>query len=211
MLRTVSNIKKEIDLLEAVNFSDIVKDKEKTAFIVVDMVKGFYNLGVFASDRTEKVIQPIVKLNDSLNGCKKIFFVDSHTENSVEFKSYPKHCIKGTEEEEYISEIKADSNTVFIKKNSINGFHAPGFKEWLEKNKDIDTFIVTGVCTDICVETFVMTLKTYFNQVDEDKRIVVPMNTVETSDFGNHDAELMNVMTFFKLRSNGIDVVKEIV
>ena len=31
MLRTVSNIKKEIDLLEAVNFSDIVKDKEKTA------------------------------------------------------------------------------------------------------------------------------------------------------------------------------------
>ena len=33
----------------------------------------------------------------------------------------------------------------------------------------------------------------------------------ETSDFGNHDAELMNVMTFFKLRSNGIDVVKEIV
>ena len=37
------------------------------------------------------------------------------------------------------------------------------------------------------------------------------MNTVETSDFGNHDAELMNVMTFFKLRSNGIDVVKEIV
>ena len=211
MIRTVSNIKKEIDLLEAVNLSDIVKDKEKTAFVVVDMVKGFYNLGVFASDRTEKVIQPIVKLNDSLKGCKKIFFVDSHTEDSVEFKSYPKHCIKGTEEEEYISEIKEDSNTVFIKKNSINGFHAPGFKEWLEKNKDIDTFIVTGVCTDICVETFVMTLKTYFNQVDEDKRIVVPMNAVETSDFGNHDAELMNLMTFFKLRSNGIDVVKEIV
>lgn len=211
MLRTVGNIKKEIDLLESVNFSDIVKDKEKTAFVVVDMVKGFYNLGVFASERTEKVIDPIVKLNEQLNGCKKVFFVDSHTKDSVEFKSYPEHCLKGTEEEEYIEEIKGDSNTVFIKKNSINGFHAAEFKKWLEKNQNVDTFIVTGVCTDICVETFVMTLKTYFNEVNEDKKIIVPINAVETSDFGNHDAELMNLMTFFKLKSNGIDVVKEIV
>lgn len=211
MLRTLGEIKKEIDNTRAVNISDIVINKEKTAFVVVDMVKGFYNLGVFASERTKKVINPIIKLNESLNGCKKIFFVDSHTKESIEFKSYPEHCLRGTEEEEYIDNIKGDSNTVFIKKNSINGFHAPDFKKWIEENKDIDTFIVTGVCTDICVETFVMTLKTYFNEMNEDKRIVVPINAVETSSFGNHDAELMNLMTFFKLKSNGIDVVKEII
>lgn len=210
MLRALGNIKMEIDSLESVKLSDLVKNKENTAFVVVDMVKGFYNIGVFASDRTEKVIQPIVKLNKVLDGCKKVFFVDSHTKHSVEFKSYPEHCLKGTEEEEYVEEIKPDSNTVFIKKNSINGFHAPDFKKWLEKNKNIDTFIVTGVCTDICVETFAMTLKTYFNEMNEDKNIVVPINAVETSDFGNHDAELMNLITFFKLKSNGIQVVKEI-
>lgn len=211
MLRTVGKIKTEIESLKSVELDNIVKNKENTALIVVDMVKGFYNIGVFASERTEHVIQPIVKLNERLKGCKKVFFVDSHTKESVEFRSYPEHCIKGTAEEEYVEEIKSDENTVFIKKNSINGFHAPEFKKWLEKNKNIDTFIVTGVCTDICVETFVMTLKTYFNEINEDKEIYVPINAVETSNFGNHDAELMNLMTFFKLQSNGINVVKEIV
>ena len=211
MLKTIKEIKKEIDSLGEISLKDIIINRENTALVVVDMVKGFYNEGVFASERTGLVIDPIVRLNESLNGCQKIFFVDSHTKDSVEFRSYPEHCLKGTTEEEYVEEIKPDENTVFIKKNSINGFHAPDFKKWLEENKEIDTFIVTGVCTDICVETFAMTLKTYFNQVDEDKRIVVPMNAVETSNFGNHDAELMNLMTFFKLRSNGIDVVKEIV
>lgn len=211
MIKSIGNIKKEIEALDAIKLSEVVQNKENTALIVVDMVRGFYDTGVFASERSEKVIEPIVKLNNALEGCQKIFFVDSHTKDSVEFKCYPEHCIKGTLEEEYVTEIKADAKTVFIKKNSINGFHAPEFKKWLANNKNIDTFIVTGVCTDICVETFVMTLKTYFNEVNEDKNIYVPINAVETSDFGNHDAELMNFMTFFKLKSNGIKVVKEIV
>ena len=164
MLNTIKEIKKEIGLLGDINISDILKNKKNTAFVVVDMVRGFYNEGVFASERTGLVIEPIVKLNEALNGCEKVFFVDSHTKDSVEFKCYPEHCLKGTIEEEYVEEIKPDENTTFIKKNSINGFHAPDFKKWLEKNQNIDTFIVTGVCTDICVETFVMTLKTYFNE-----------------------------------------------
>lgn len=210
MFEALKGIKEEIESLESFNLESL--DKSKTAFVVVDMVRGFYNVGPLASDRVEKTIVPILKLNDQLKDCKKVFFIDSHTEDSVEFKSYPAHCLKGTVEEELIEELKdkVDNNTSVIRKNSINGFHAPDFKLWLEKSSEIENFIVTGVCSNICVETFVITLKTYFDEKNMDKEIIVPMNATETYELGNHNAELMNLLTFYKLKSNGINVVKKI-
>ena len=210
MFEALKRIKEEIESLESFNLESL--DKSKTAFVVVDMVRGFYNVGPLASDRVEKTIEPILKLNEQLKDCKKVFFIDSHTEDSVEFKSYPVHCLKGTVEEELIEELKdkVDSNTSVIRKNSINGFHAPDFKLWLEENSEIENFIVTGVCSNICVETFVITLKTYFDEKNMDKEIIVPMDATETYELGKHNAELMNLITFYKLKSNGISVVKKI-
>lgn len=211
MNNALEGIKNEISNLTQLKLEEL--SKEKTALIVVDMVKGFYNIGVFASDRTEKTINPIVSLINKLSSNEKVFFVDSHSKDAVEFKCYPEHCIEGTIEEELIEEIKekSDKNTTIIKKNSINGFHAPEFKKWLEENKQAENFIVVGVCSNICVETFAITLKTYFDQFNIDKSIIVPMNTTETYDLGNHNANLMNLMTFYKLKNNGIKVVKEII
>lgn len=211
MNKALEGIKNEIFNLPALKIEEI--NKEKTALIVVDMVKGFYNVGVFASDRTEKTIAPIVDLIEKLNSSEKVFFVDSHSKDAAEFKCYPEHCIHGTVEEELINEIKekVDKYTTVIKKNSINGFHAPEFEKWLDKNKKIENFIVVGVCSNICVETFAITLKTYFDQFNINNNIIVPMNATETYDLGNHNAELMNLMTFYKLKNNGVKVVKEII
>ncbi|MBD7910645.1 MULTISPECIES: isochorismatase family cysteine hydrolase [Clostridium] len=214
MYDAIEGIKKEIGSLNSISLKEIGENKKilnkTTALIVVDMVRGFYDIGPLASDRVERTISPIEKLNEDLTGCKKVFFIDSHTEESVEFNNYPPHCLENTAEEELISLIKSDDNTVLIKKNSINGFHAPKFKEWLDENSEIENFIVVGVCSNICVETFVITLKTYFNQFNMNKRIIVPMNSTETYELGNHNADLMNLMTFYKLKNNGIEVVKEI-
>ncbi|MDS0528027.1 cysteine hydrolase [Clostridium sp. SHJSY1] len=208
MLNALLGIKNEIGKLKSIKLEEIL-DKN-TTFIVVDMVRGFYDVGLLASDRVEKTIKPIEKLNENLKGHKKIFFIDSHTKESVEFNDYPEHCLENTIEEELIDSIKEDDNTTLIKKNSINGFHAPKFKKWLEENKEIENFIVVGVCSNICVETFVITLKTYFNQFNMNKRIIVPMNCTETYKLGNHDAELMNLMAFYKMKNNGIEIVQEI-
>lgn len=208
MLNALLGIKKEIGELKNIKLEEVLN--KNTAFIVVDMVRGFYDVGLLASDRVERTIKPIEKLNENLEGYKKIFFIDSHTKESVEFSDYPEHCLENTVEEELIDSIKSDDNTTIIKKNSINGFHAPKFKEWLEENKEIENFIVVGVCSNICVETFVITLKTYFNQFNMNKRIIVPINCTETYSLGNHDAKLMNLMTFYKMKSNGIEIVQEI-
>lgn len=216
MNKFISNIEKEIVELNKITLEDISSNiKDDTALIVVDMINGFYTEGMLASDRVEGIISPIVNLIDNMKECEKIIFVDSHTINSTELNTYPSHCIENSSEVEIIPEIKErvldSENYEIIKKNSINGFHAKEFKEWLDKNNKINNFIIVGVCTDICVETFAISLITYFNENNIDKKIIIPKDSVETYSVGNHDGDLMNILSLFKMKSNGINVVESII
>jgi nicotinamidase-related amidase len=189
--------------------------KENTVIVTVDMVKGFVNKGMLSSPRINSIIDAIVDLNKRSNGYKKIFFLDEHEENSSELTTYAKHCIKGTEESELIDELNTEEvigkDATMISKNSTNGFHAPGFKEWLEKNEDIiENYIVVGCEADICVSHFVTTLKTYFNEKNLNKKIIVPINGIETFDFETHDGDLMKIISLWEMKSNGIEIVDEI-
>lgn len=198
-----------------VNLSDL--PKEKTALIVVDMVNGFVHQGALSSQRVTEIISNLVTINERTNGFKKIFFLDQHDENSVEFKNYAKHCLKDSIESELIKDLReaaatSHSNTTMISKNSTNGFHAPGFKVWLEENEEkIENYIIVGCEVDICVSHFATTLKTYFNQKNLCRRIIVPVDSVETFDFGVHDGDLMKVISLWEMKSNGIEVVDSII
>lgn len=190
--------------------------KENTAIVVIDMVKGFVHEGILSSPRIVSIIDPIASLIKKTEGYKKIFFLDEHEETSVEFKAYAKHCLRGTSEAELIDELKREvkdyESTMMIRKNSTNGFHAPDFKKWLEKNEEnIKNYIVVGCEADICVSHFATTLKTYFNQNNLDRRIIVPIHGVETFDFGTHSGDLMKIIALWEMQSNGIEIVEEII
>ncbi|NLJ58086.1 MAG: cysteine hydrolase [Tissierellia bacterium] len=190
-------------------------DKDRTALFVVDMVNGFVYSGALSSPRIAAIVSNIVELNKKMLGSKKVFFLDSHEENSEEFCSFPPHCIKGEEEAELIAELKTKESegqeTYYIEKNSTNGFHSEGFKKWLEKYEDkVDNYIVTGCVTDICVLQFTLTLKSYFNEKNLAKRIIVPANTVETYDGGAHDGDLVNLFALYNMYVGGIEVVDKI-
>ena len=198
---------------KVVNLTDLAK--EKTALIVVDMVNGFVHAGIMSSPRVEKIIDNIVSINERTYGYKKVFFLEQHDEDSVEFKTYAQHCVKNSEEAELIPELNCGatlhSNTTMIHKNSTNGYHAPEFKIWLHENEDqIENYIIEGCSTDICVKHFAETLKTYFNQKNIDRRIIVPIDSVETFDFETHDGDLMKVISLWEMKSNGIEVVDTI-
>jgi nicotinamidase-related amidase len=143
-------------------------------------------------------------------GMTKIAFADCHTESSPEFDSYPKHCIAGTLEGEMVDEIKEIGGYFLIPKNSTNGFLEGEFQKWLEGNQQIDTFIMTGDCTDICIQQFAVTIKAWFNMHNKKVRVIVPIDTVETYDLGLHNADLMNMMALYSMIGNGIEVVKGI-
>ncbi len=189
--------------------------KEKTAVVIVDMVNGFVYEGALASPRIIETINNIVELDKRTAGYKKIFFADNHSENSVEYNSFAKHCLEGTSEAELIPELKERAklhdNNMIIPKNSTNGFHAPLFKTWLKENEEqIENYIVLGCEVDICVSHFATTLKTYFNEKNLNRRIIVPINSVETYDFGCHEGDFMKVIALYEMKSNGIEVVDKI-
>ena len=181
-----------------------------TVLVIVDMVNGFVKEGKMSSPRIKSIIDPIVRIKSICDkkGIETIAFCDCHLEDSVEFLSYAKHCIKGTKESEIIDELKG---VRVINKNSTNGFLESEFLKWQDANRNICNFIVVGDCTDICVKQFVITLKTWFDMNNRKCRIIVPIDAVETYDSDLHNAEFINAISIYDMMQSGVEVVKNIV
>ncbi|NLL05006.1 MAG: cysteine hydrolase [Clostridiaceae bacterium] len=211
--RSTQTLNEMLDMLEGLDGIKLNDLKgEQTALFIVDMINGFAREGALKSERTEDSIPEIVSLSikcDEL-GIQKLAFADCHTDASPEFESYPKHCMEGTTEAEVVDEIKEVGGFELIKKNSTNGFHEEEFKKWLNENPQITNFIVTGVCTDICVQQFAITLKTWFNMQNKNYRVIVPINAVDTYDLGIHNGDLVNIMALYNMIINGVEVVRNI-
>lgn len=210
MEKIINNYKSLLSNLENLKSLSIDNlDLNKTGLFIVDMNNGFAKEGALSSPRVEEIIEPIADFGKVISSKINtiVAFTDTHDEDAVEFKSYPTHCLRGDMESEVVKEILAIDNLEIIEKNSTNGFFAID----IEKYKNLDNFIVVGCCTDICVYQFVLTLKTYFNQNNLDKNIIVPMNLVETYDIDMvHSGDFLNTIFLNSMMQNGINVVKEI-
>ena len=214
-----NNLEKVMDTLLSVEnqFANLSKidisnfNKDKTAIVYVDMVKGFVNEGPLSSPRAETILKNIKELDIETKDFYKVFFTDSHTKNSVEFQTYPEHCLAESSESELVDDYDIENKkSIIIKKNSVNGFFAPKFDGWLKTNKDIKNFIIVGLVTDICIMNFALSLKAYFNQWDIESNIIVPTNCVETFDLDItfHEASLMNLFALYNMHMNGIKLME---
>lgn len=197
------------------NFSTLreisVKDLpvKKTALIVIDMVNGFVKKGPMSSLRIYEINQKVASLVKICNsyGISCVAFTDVHTANSPEFLAYPPHCLVNTKECQLTEEIKKAGFLFIVPKNSTNGFLEPVFKYWLEKNPEIDHFIIVGDCTDLCINQFSTTLKAEFNRRNQFSRICIPMNLVETFDSDFHNGDFMNLISLYEMQLNGIELI----
>ena len=208
ILKEFEVLQKNLNDLPIENLSDY--DLSKTALFIVDINNGFAKEGAFSSPRVEKIINPIADFGKALSSKINtiVAFTDTHDKNSVELKSYPSHCLRGDKESQVVQELLSIENMNILEKNSTNGF----FVLDMEKYKNLDNFIVVGCCTDICVYQFVLTLKTYFNQNNLDKNIIVPISLVETYDIDEiHSGDMLNTIFLNSMIQNGINVVKEII
>ena len=134
---------------------------ENFACVVVDMVNGFVKAGAMADPAIMGITPAIVRVLEHTDESRRVFFADTHEKDCIEFAAFPPHCVKGTEESEIIDELKPYVTAGIIPKNSTNGFHA--MKD-LSVFSGVDSVVVTGCCTDICVLQFALTLKTWFNE-----------------------------------------------
>lgn len=208
--RVVSGLIAEIRSLPQTDISELVP--EKTALIIVDVVNGFIREGAMASPLVEDIVKPTARLAEEClkRGIRTAALADCHAPDCAEFASFPPHCVEGTAESELVDELKALDGYFLIKKNSTNGFHEKEFAHALISSPAVDTFIVAGDCTDICVLQLCLTLKTWFTRQNRQSEIIVPINCVETYDSPDHNADFMNIAAYKLMKDSGIKFVSEI-
>ncbi|MEE5992707.1 MAG: isochorismatase family cysteine hydrolase [Oscillospiraceae bacterium] len=184
----------------------------KTGLVIVDMVNGFLTEGVLSSPRSASVLPVVENLLKMANASKMpvVAFADCHEPDCIEFQSFPPHCIRGTSESEIAESLQQIGGYLKIEKNSTNGFLTPEFQQFLTEHPELDKMIVCGVCTDICVMQFALTLKTFCNQSERNLNIILPVNAVETYDAPNHNADLCGMMALQFMAQAGITLTKEI-
>ena len=210
MLNAFEKWRKEISKLPTTSAKTLADGK--TGLVIVDMVNGFLTEGMLSSPRSASILPEVEKLLKTANKSQMpiVAFADCHEPDCIEFQSFPPHCIRGTSESEIAESLQEIGGYLKIEKNSTNGFLTPEFQEFLTEHPELDKIIVCGVCTDICVMQFALTLKTYCNQSERSLNIILPVNAVETYDAPNHNADLCGMMALQFMAQAGITLTKEI-
>lgn len=184
-----------------------------TALFIVDMVEGFARQGPMSSARVEALIAPVARLAAACARRKMpvAAFADTHTPDSLEFASYPPHCLRGTEEAALCPEIAQAAPVTLLEKNSTNGFVEPVFDFWRRDNAHIDTYLVVGDCTDICVQQFAVTALAHSSARNRPLRIVVPLALVDTFDGEGHPADVLNLFSLYAMQAAGVELCADII
>jgi nicotinamidase-related amidase len=142
--------------------------------VIVDEVNGFATVGAGAlAPRTENPqVSDMVAETDRLArafGAQDwpiLAFLDTHIPGKPE-PPYPPHCEAGTDEENLVPELawlEREPGVTLIRKDCINGFvgaiardGSNGVVDWVNRHR-LDSLLVVGICTDICVMDFVLTM-----------------------------------------------------
>lgn len=200
----------KISALEGVSLDSFIP--EETMLIIVDIVNGFVREGAMASSRVEDIIPNSAELLRRCNdaGIVSIALADCHSESCAEFSAFPPHCIRGTSESEVVDEIRFVGGYELVEKNSTNGFHVEKLRRLIDEHDKVNTFIVVGDCTDICVMQLCLSLKTYFTSADRKCRIVIPADCTETYDSPLHSADFANIAAYKLMSDSGIEFVSSI-
>ncbi|NPV84437.1 MAG: cysteine hydrolase [Anaerolineae bacterium] len=216
-----------LDKLPDLPISQLAAQPARVAILSVDMIKGFCTTGPLSSPRIASIILPITDLFKSVweAGIHHILLIqDTHDPEAVEFGAFPPHCVRGTEESEAPDEFKNlpfYKKMVVIPKNSIASEINTDLSAWMATHPEVDTFIVVGDCTDICVHELVTFLRAEADAYQMERRVIVPENCVETYDRPvsvarqqgglPHPADLLQDIFLYHMALQGAEIVKRIV
>jgi nicotinamidase/pyrazinamidase len=135
---------------------------DKDALIVVDVQNDFCPGGALAVPDGDRII-PVI--NGLIPRFEQVFFTrDWHPDNHVSFsddprfedKSWPPHCIRGTEGAAFHPDLSIPDDGIVVskaesaEKEAYSGFDHSGLEEALRQRGAVRVF-VCGLATDYCV------------------------------------------------------------
>jgi nicotinamidase-related amidase len=156
-----------------VAYEGLQLEGRRTGLVIVDEVVGFASVGGGnLAPRTEnaqvrRMVQETAQLAHRFIAAKRpiLAFLDTHEPGKPE-PPYPPHCEQGSGEEELVLELawlKHEPLVTLVRKDCINGFvgaitpESNRLIDWVRGHR-LDSVLTVGICTDICVMDFVLTL-----------------------------------------------------
>jgi nicotinamidase-related amidase len=218
------NSRPTLDLASAVEEAG---GADRVAVMAVDVTVGFCSEGALSSERVAGIVGPVVRLFERAHELGVRHFVlpqDTHSEDAVEFGSFPPHCVNGTAESETMPELKqlpfSDLFTI-LEKDSVSVSIGTDLDTWLSAHPQVTTFLTVGDCTNFCTYELAMHLRLRANVLkQQDARVILPMDGVDTFDvpvtvaqeLGTmpHHADLMHLIFLFNMAQNGVEVVERV-
>ena len=146
----------------------------RTGLVIVDEVNGFATVGAgylappVENPQVTRMVAETDRLARAFAAGKRpiLAFLDTHVPGKAE-PPYPPHCEAGTGQEDLVPQLawlEGDRNATLVRKDCINGFvGAIGpdgrnrIVDWTNAHR-LEEILVVGICTDICVMDFVLTL-----------------------------------------------------
>jgi nicotinamidase-related amidase len=145
-----------------------------TGLVIVDEVNGFATVGAgpLAPARENTAVARMITETDRLardfatRDWPILAFLDSHQPGKAE-PPYPPHCEIGTGQENLVpglTWLEDCPQAQLMRKDCINGYigaERPDgsnvVRDWIARHQ-LQSVVVVGICTDICVMDFVLTL-----------------------------------------------------
>lgn len=166
---------------------------KKVALLIIDMQNEFISEGGAIKCPSGQDIIPNIKKLLKLIREKEISVIytqELHRTQKVDFGrelgEEPEHCLEGSWGAEIISELTPREEDFLIPKRRYSAFFATDL-EILLKGLDIDTLIITGVVTDICVRA------TAQDAQQLDYKVIVPEECVAGTSVEQHKAALTHI------------------
>lgn len=174
----------------------------KSALLIVDMQNAFIHpngslprMGLDTS-RTLKVIEPIKKLREAYHSARLpvVFLQHIHKADGSDMgliaKVFPPiralgHCFEGTWDAQVIDELAPVHGDLVIKKSRFSGFYETVLEGTL-RGLHVETLVVTGIATNICVES---TIRDAFYR---DYSVVVPREATAAFTEEQENGSFMN-------------------
>ncbi len=181
----------------------------------IDMNNGFVNFGAMANSKYNELVPEqirLIKKMENENGITD-FILEGHNKNAIEFKTYPEHCIIGTEESELIPSLityKSHPNIYTFYKNCINGMLNIDVQNQLRSLKNLKEIIYSGVCTDLCIMDFVRTNARFLDEINRDVKLFLVKSTTDTFDAPNHNREEWLNIAYKVMAQAGVEIVENV-
>ena len=223
------------------NELDLQENGQGFGLIIVDEVNGFATVGAgnLAPQTPNEQVSMMVAETDRLaraftkQKMPVLALLDTHDPGKPE-PPYPPHCERGTGEEDLVPELKwleNDPQATLVRKDCINGFigsfqpdGSNAVIDWVKEN-NVANVLVVGICTDICVMDFVLTLLSARNHgmLSGLKEVLVydkgcstynlPRNVVEEIGLplsASHPQDLTHYMGLYFMASRGAQLVESV-